>query len=408
MLLVFLCTLACNEDEIFIDPFPIAMDMSAGPAVIGASFRDREPPVPVVLDTMSPITLFEPPEGGLTKRTLRSITLFGRQAGQIGVPRARFPKTPSFETRVCAEPIGGCVVGTPGTTTTIFGVIGSDVIGRGAARFDFATQRLTLFPYIPGSDIELTRACDAVFPRPFAGGGTLHVGDEDIRFVGIRPTVSACLDATNAPATELRGVDAFFVVSTALGPSLMAASAYDRYATALAAPPRNTLPAGQVFLPSGPIAVQVGQIGQFALVGEESHQSNQRGPCQELYANRIMSYDLCSQKPEAVAQCPCEDNDLFCRTGAAVVIREPLNVLVIPDEEPFLQALREELRPLHPDVDGILGTQALNLLRVEFDYPGNRLLMRCNDPTRCLIRPQVRAYRELPAVQRCLAGSTLQ
>ena len=55
----------------------------------------------------------------------------------------------------------------------------------------------------------------------------------------------------------------------------------------------------------------------------------------------------------------------------------------MPDTEPTLQALRTELRPDRPEVDGILGTEALADLELDIDYTHDRLLARCVDRARC-------------------------
>ncbi len=61
-----------------------------------------------------------------------------------------------------------------------------------------------------------------------------------------------------------------------------------------------------------------------------------------------------------------------------------IDVLVISDDEPVLQALRTELAPDQANVDGILGTEVMLGLVIDADYPNNRMLMRC--PAR---RPRV-------------------
>ena len=52
----------------------------------------------------------------------------------------------------------------------------------------------------------------------------------------------------------------------------------------------------------------------------------------------------------------------------------------------YLQGLRTELRPDRPEVDGILGTDALRTLELDIDYPHARLLARCVAPFECSAR----------------------
>ena len=79
-------------------------------------------------------------------------------------------------------------------------------------------------------------------------------------------------------------------------------------------------------------------------------------------------------------------------------------MLVIPDDDPTLQALRAELRPDQPEVDGILGTGAMQAVQIDFDYPHARLLMRCDDPTSCVVRPELNNGSERTQVQGCIDG----
>jgi len=58
----------------------------------------------------------------------------------------------------------------------------------------------------------------------------------------------------------------------------------------------------------------------------------------------------------------------------------PIEVVVVPDTSPVLQALRAELRPARPEIDGILGIDALGGAVLDVDYPHNRVLMRCVPP----------------------------
>jgi len=60
-----------------------------------------------------------------------------------------------------------------------------------------------------------------------------------------------------------------------------------------------------------------------------------------------------------------------------------INGLVVPHDNPTPQALGTELRPDRPEVDGILGAEALEALEVDIDYPNGRMLARCVDRQTC-------------------------
>jgi hypothetical protein len=407
-LLLFLCfglTAGCEDLPRFIDPFPILFDSANGPVLMAGSTSEEDAPIPMLLDALSPVTLVDPVALGgsaeVTSQRRITLTLFGiGNAAAATVPRARFPDTAAYQVHPCGVAAGACPVGEEGRTVLIAGLVGADVLSRTATRLDFPTRTLRFFPDIAGDDASQARTCEAVFPGAYAGGGTLRVGQNDVVFGGLRPVVRACLDLAGAPVDVERGVDALLLVSTGMGTSLLAASAYDRYVLATGAPPRDSLPAATLSLVTGPIQVRIGQIGKLALVGQGP---GRRGPCRELYANRVMSRDLCNDPTAGITQCPCDNDETFCSTAAAVDLDTPLRVAIIGDEEPLLQGLRNELRPNFPEVDGLLGVEAMAPLRLELDYPNNRLNLRCLATQQCLARPQVVSQSDLPQLAPCLA-----
>lgn len=396
---------ACDDAPRAIDPFPIRLDLSRGPAV--AAVDVGEGPVPALIDTLSALTLLDPlaaAEGGELpdpRRRRVRLTLVGLDtAGLATIPRARFPDTDALELHPCPgdEP---CRVGVDGDTVEFDAVLGADLLGRTAARFDFPSHELRFFPETAGTEAQLTNDCQAVMPNVFAGGGTLLVGGTEVSYTGRRPALGACLDAVDAPEDRERGTDAMLLVSTGIGVTILAASAYDRYAVASGATPRTSLAAGVLHLASGPTEVRLGEIGRFALVGALGDEAGERGPCRELFLNRLMSVRACEDEDAGIENCPCPDGDEFCRTAAAVDLTGPVEVAVLDDNHPLLQSLRDELRPGHPEVDGILGARALAPLRVEFDYPNGRVVMRCRLPGTCVTRPAVRSRTEQANLERC-------
>jgi hypothetical protein len=100
-------------------------------------------------------------------------------------------------------------------------------------------------------------------------------------------------------------------------------------------------------------------------------------------------------------QCPCADDDRFCPTAGAMELGEPIAVAVVPDDLPLLQALRAEVRPSLPEIDGLLGLDALAALRIDLDYPNDRVLLGCRDVDRCRPRPGVRSLSSLDQLVAC-------
>ena len=403
-----LCALGCATDNRDIDPFPIALDTSAGAAMAFASIDDQ-PPLPVTLDTLSPITIIDSYAGGDQlpdqRRIAADLTLFSAPPAGAPIPRITLQAATVFDVHPCDNggPLVDCLLGVDDQTRVVRGIIGADLLSRAAVRFDFPRSELHLFPDTAGTDADRGELCEAVFDDPFAGGGTLIVADGEVDYLGRRPAIGACLDdGLGDPMTET-GIDAQLVIATGLGISILAETVYERYALAAGAPAAAALPEGVVHLPSGPTPVRLGQIGQISLAGDIGQDSQKRGPCGELFASRVLAFDRCATGE--IADCPCpESGETFCRVAAVLVLAEPIEVAVIPDEHPLLQAMRVELRPEFPEVDGLLGAAALAATRIEFDYPQSRIISRCMDAARCEARPQILVRRELERVQACLGA----
>jgi hypothetical protein len=400
--LVGLAAGGCSPDLRTFDQFPVDVDMSAGPLLVAVSDTQRPTPSIAAIDTLSPITVLDSfdPGNGLPNpvQRLTDLTLYATTSSTPGtVPRSRFVDLTVFDLHPCAEarPDQYCQVGSPSDPREITAILGADALRERAVRFDFSTSSLTFFPDIAGSAEARGRACEAVFGSPFSGGGTLLIGGGEVSFTGTRIALGACLAFDPESLVEKdRGVDVRMVLSTGLGLSVIGEGAYQRYRTfcqthACVDPgATDGLPTGQILLPSGPVDVHLATVEDIALVSEGA---DDRGPCKELHANHLMTRDACNDPNEA-ANCPCNDNNTFCTTGSAVELRQSFQVAIVPDSTPVLQALRAELRPDLPEVDGILGINALANVGLDVDYPNNRLVARCTveDPLVCLARPEIR------------------
>jgi hypothetical protein len=396
---------SCAEEPRAIDPFPIRFDPSLGPVVLAVEAGQGT--VPAVLDTLSAVTLLDPVAtggaAGPAHRRRVVLTLFGLdRAGNATIARARFPDSTVIVYHPCPGE-GPCPIGLEGQTVEVGAVLGADLLGRSAMRIDFPAQEIRFFPETPGTEAELSNECHAVVPGVFGGGGTLLVSGTEVNFVGRRPVLGACLDVAGADDDVERGTDALLLVSTGTGVSVLSASAYDRYARAAGAPGRSALPVAVLQLPSGPAEVRLGQVGRMALLGRLTEEGSERGACRELHLNRLMSEGACEDPERNLRACPCPDGDTFCRTAAAVDLDGPVDVAILADSHPLLQSLRDELRPQHAEVDGLIGTSALAPLRVEFDYPNGRLVMRCRAGG-CTTRPAVRSRASVQIFEHCQAA----
>jgi hypothetical protein len=145
----------------------------------------------------------------------------------------------------------------------------------------------------------------------------------------------------------------------------------------------------------GPIRGWRRTIDRIALVGRSDPG---RGPCRQVYAHRLLSVRNC----EVGDECPCQDARQ-CQVPAIVELDPdtPIDVLIVPDENPTLQDLRTEFRPETAELDGILGTAALRALSIDVDNPHDRLLLRC-ETGNCRVRPALTTTVVRPVVVQCL------
>jgi hypothetical protein len=433
---------ACTVSDTPFTPYPIPMDLDGGMVVVNLGIDDG-PPQPAIIDTLSPLTVIDGVALGdhalrNPERVRHDLTIYSvgtvNDAGMPvpPVPQARFGGVSTFDLHPCAGTPDGdgeaCTVGFEGAALPVRALLGADLWSRYAIRFSFARRLLSLFPDISGDNRARALLCEAVFPAPFYSGGTLVVSGAQISFIGYRMAMGACLLAeTPASAPDAgpplptcpastgssaalprrdQALNALFVVSTGLPITLVSESFHARYLAAcaqLGVACDTTLGAPEILhIASGPLTVRRTTIMGLTLVSEFH---DQRGPCQELYTSAYMlrcgDADLaacCRTESECDAQelrCPCEDQDdervRFCRAGASIALTRTIPVAVIPDTTPLLQALRDELRPELPELDGILAPGALEPLELDVDYPNNRAITRC-DPghaAACAVLPAV-------------------
>jgi hypothetical protein len=449
------------------DPFPTQVDASTGALLVGMQPADGSERRTAVLDLLSPFTLRDPHTTDDPTLSTVDLVLLGKSAsGMLDLPRARFPQVELISLHPCEipadadpeQPPPACTIGTPAAPQTFDAVVGADALAGDAIRLRLASEQIFVLPDIGGSDRGRTLSCDAVFDAPYRGGGTLLISGTELPFGNRRITLQACLGAqpdpdpqiafndytpqttnpaltydpqpdpepshrcpreqtrnTIATMLQAQGTDALFVVSTSIGISILGAAAYQRYVLAHAnAPALDSLPADGVYLPSGLVRGRRATIQGLALVGAPS--SNLLAPCRQLYAHRLLAA-LGPIDPAEFGGCldgtgqslsfpsPCKDGSSFCPVPA-ILERPPrasFDVLVVDDTDPTLQALRTELRPDQPEVDGILGTDVLRGAEIDVDYPHDRLIARCVGAD-CSARPALAEAGDRCQINRCIKG----
>ncbi|MBA2540686.1 MAG: hypothetical protein H0V17_13695 [Deltaproteobacteria bacterium] len=379
------------------DLYPTKVDTASGAVIVGV--REGGEDRIAVLDALSPITLIDPGLDAAPTVTSDDLLLLGlRSTGTLDLPRAELSDARVVRLHPCDDE--DCVVGTAGLQRPYEAIIGADALAGDALRLRLGDDTISLLADVAGDEQSRADVCDAVYPSPYRGGGTLVISGTELGFSGRRITMPTCLGANPDPdlPQSARGTDALMLISTGVGPSLLGEAAYQRYRLVdPTAPELEVLPMGTVFLSSGPIAGRIATIPNLAMVARSG--STPRAPCRHVFAHHLLLERNCVVGDD----CPCEDGDRFCALPALTEIAPPagLELLVIPDNNATLQALRAELRPNQPEVDGILGTTALRSFEMDVDYPHDRVLTRCTT-TDCTMRTALPDESDRARVASCL------
>ncbi|HEY1553626.1 MAG TPA: hypothetical protein VGF94_02270 [Kofleriaceae bacterium] len=395
------------------DPFPIEVDTSSasGAVMIGVQIGD-ESERDAVLDVLSPLNIVDPGADAPTTITDPDMLLLGESTpgGPFDRPRASVYETQMVALHPCDAMVGTCTVGTPTTPREFGAIVGMPTFSADSLRLhlDAADPHVFVLPPIAGDSNHRSKLCDGVFPSPFQGGGTLVVGGTEVQFANRRIALDTCLEPDATPGAPVRGTDALLVASTGIGISLISTSAYARYQLGHpSAPDPATLPDDGVFLPSGSVTGKRVTIAGLALVATSP--SNPRAPCTQMY----LSHALVPNNLPTTGDCPCGSRHGvagscydFCPVPAVVELATPIDFLIVADDNTTIQSIGEELQPAQPQLDGILGANALSHFELDVDYPQNgRLLARCfaGDTTgQCSVRPELESECERDDISPCL------
>ena len=327
--------------------------------------------------------MVDPGLGTDVHREKTTIDLYGEvtPGSAEHVPRARFD-VDLVSLHPCKDT--DCTVGDPAAPTTIGAVLGADALRGDAIRFDFPNSDVYVLPSIGGDDEARSRQCDAVFSAPYRGGGTLVLGGAEVGFDGRRVALGVCLGSTpDGNGDPTGGTDALFVLSTGIGPSIIDTTAYQRYCLAPHLPRAGRScrrPPCSCRRARSPAAWPRSTTWPWSGCRRATRGARARTSTPATSWSRTTAASPAARAP--AARCAGR------RPRSSSV--PPLDVVVVPDDEPVIQALRAELRPDQAEVDGILGTDALAALQLDLDYPDGRALARCGagvDPRICKVRP---------------------
>ena len=398
VLAVLAALAACGDPSIEGDTFPILVDRAAGAFVVDV--REDGVQRRAVVDVMSPLTVVDVPAGTPVQRRGATLTVLGHRSETDPTLIARAILRPAvLELRPCASD-APCKIGGENDEVAIEAVIGADALRGAAIRFQPAVDRLAILPDVAGDSGARDRACDAEVPRPFYGGGTLQVGGTELAFAGLRIALGVCLSPDpTATSDELRGTDAALVLSTGLGISIIGEARYEAWRRVTNGPALESLAEKTALLPSGEVRGRLARFDRLAIVGTSTAP---RGACRTVYAHHLLAERDCAPGDD----CPCTSGDRTCATPAILELAPgaPIEAIVVPDRHPLLQALRTELRPEQPEIDGILGVDALATTELDVDYPNNRLLLRCVGAG-CVARPAFRDVGDRSTIATCISAA---
>lgn len=401
-----------------------APDGGALVAIAGLPGATADQTFSMVIDTGSPFTILAAPSAANPRTNPGSWNLY--QAGVSVPPSTPFPVRASFRGwDVIGVPLY------PAGDATYFpgGVLGADLLRGYSVEFRFGAlcphggsglcPSMTFWNHL-GEDASLLE--DAGYAvvnfTAFGGGEITAEGNPD--FLGLRgpldvpPTrvvLRACAvpdpfspdtgsprlslaSCTNGQAAlaQTSGVDLSLMVDTGVGPLVLSASAWARVvaAAAQARPTPITLPLpAPVPLTPAPLPLYVATwptpidvllwatIPRFVLINLEAGSDNNPGPCVELGRSRrteIVSFQnqIVTNPAPGLCGAPCDvdpnNTGEAANSAAYLELGGQIPVAVISDDDPFLQGLRFDVLPEGPELDGLVGANALGRSRLELDY----------------------------------------
>jgi hypothetical protein len=197
--------------------------------------------------------------------------------------------------------------------------------------------------------------------------------------------------------TNATGVDLALLLATGVGPMVLTNSAFARVAAKITPAPTMTKADLLVATWPTPIHAEWTTLPRFAVVdGSEPPSTGDEGPCVDLgRARRIewtanqavaagsLQTPFAAHAPLSACVQPCDtdpsEQSVSLSSAAYLEIGGAIPVAVVDDAEPYLQALRFDIRPEGPDIDGVLGAAALGAARLELDYLSDtpRAILSC-------------------------------
>jgi hypothetical protein len=423
--LLLACAACESEAEYLTAPVPIAAHQGA---LLSRITVNGGTPLTTLLDTGSPLTVFDDGTGSVAGITA-DVDLYSL----AGAVRARLDGI-----RVFTTPLGA--VGEAGMPSPIQAVLGGDQLGRFVLGVRYgAAPHLLLQSRLNTCGCDLADSCWAVFPFQLLGGAgeatpprqVIAIGGELYAYPATRVLLDVCLEpyadplsadigcAEDLPGAEPRryapsGVPVKAIVATGFPGVAISSSAWDRLRGPGAAAQVIASQGVRLRLPdprndTGGAGLQVGTgslgadpAAALAVVSSEAV----LGPCSELARSRrqrralpkelrpmlgLSDESRCLRPVSDQIDCrglPCADEDPRVVSASILELGGPMPVYVVPDTAPLLVGIREDVPPTAANVELILGAEALQRMAVTIDYPGRRVLLRCDGGAGCLTYPR--------------------
>lgn len=427
MVMVMVVGAGCSEPCCTVDGYPITL-LSADAGGLLARGRDDTGQLGVVsIDTGSDLTFFQRKADERAQMVLRSFDLLDARQAPVGG---------AFPLRAHLQQLEGLPVSLSPTGPSI--ILGAAFLTNYSVELDFSVPQLTLWPRLGTPDGYLTLEGFAVLHFDLLGGTELSaISRPD--FLGLtgpvevpatRVVLRGCAGASvfdvSAALPELccargdelsnsTGVNLALSVSSGLGPLVLAESAWTRYAASQAVAPAAPIPGPDVVIPTlaAPLTNVVwATVSRLALVDPETPAATNPGACVELGRARRLNWAEAHRDQGTCAQ-PCDTDPraqgAALNAAAYFEVDRDIPVAIIPDETPYLQALRAEVRPAGPEVDGLIGANVFAGTTLELDYKStpSRAIVSCasDAPAACRVSPRCQRL-ENPGEEHACFGLT--
>jgi len=395
----------CSEPCCAFDGHPVRLAVAASGVRFAQVSVGDSAPGPALVDTAAPLTLVSDLNSEAGPRVGRDqLRLWDAEATDL--LRGRFSGVQVIRSTL------GTVDSNPASA-----ILGGNFLRNFSVRFSGKPPAVAFWENQPASSSFLSASGFAVIETDLLGGGQVDASGESdflgqsgpLQFPATRIVLRACAAPNAADPNEplpqiccsgdqfslTSGVDLALVLATGWAPLVLSESAWQRIRARrpdIAEASAETTVTHPAF--AEPIQARLASLPRLALVDQERARRSDPGPCVELARARRLEtvardQYAAEQQGRTTARCalPCDqdpDNRPRALNSAGYVeMGADLRVAIVDDSATFLQALRAEIRPEGPEIDGLVGMEALAQLDIEIDYRSQpaRVIFSCRPDT---------------------------